>query len=185
MVMVKLFVGPTQLPMEGVMVMVAVTAETVGFVPVKVGVPPVPLAAKPIDVVEFVQAYVAPDGVLVKLTAPTLVPLQAIVLPIASTTGFGLIVISNSSGVALHPLAVAFTVMVPVIGVEELFVPVNDGMVAVEPLPPKPMAVLELSQVTDALAGITFTDVAETVELVQTVISEIADIVGVGLIVIE
>jgi hypothetical protein len=48
----------------GVTVIVDVMAAVVAFVAVNAGVFPLPLAAKPMAVLELVQVYVAPAGVL-------------------------------------------------------------------------------------------------------------------------
>jgi hypothetical protein len=52
---------------------------TIAVVPILVavneGISPEPLAAKPIDVLEFVQVKVAPVGVLAKFVAATEIPL--------------------------------------------------------------------------------------------------------------
>lgn len=62
----------------GVIVTVAVTGEVVLFVAVNGFISEVPLAARPILVVLFVQAYVVPDTGLVKFIAAVLVPLQTV-----------------------------------------------------------------------------------------------------------
>ena len=64
----------------GVTVIVAVIGAVVVLVAVKVGVLPLPEAAKPMAVLEFVQAKVAPAGVEVKAEAGTLAPLQTVML---------------------------------------------------------------------------------------------------------
>ncbi len=77
----------------GVTVTVAVTGFAVLFVPVNDGVFPIPLAASPIEGVEFVQVKVVPDVVLVNAEAATVVALQTIIFVGTITTGIGLIVI--------------------------------------------------------------------------------------------
>jgi hypothetical protein len=49
-------------------------------VAVKAGILPLPLAGKPIKVLEFVHAYVAPEGVLVKEVAGIVLPGQTVEL---------------------------------------------------------------------------------------------------------
>ena len=61
----------------GVTVMVAIKAVLPGFVTVKEGIFPVPLAARPIAGLSFIQLNVAP-AVPVKLTAFVVVPLHRI-----------------------------------------------------------------------------------------------------------
>ena len=77
----------------GVTVTVAVTGLAVLFVPVNDGVLPVPLAASPIEVLEFVHANVVPGVVLVKTPAATVDPLQTATFAGTTTTGVGLTVI--------------------------------------------------------------------------------------------
>ena len=76
----------------GVTITVAVTESAVLFVPVNEGVLPVPLAARPIAVLEFVHAKVVPDVVLVKAEAATVAVLQTIIFAGTSTIGVGLTV---------------------------------------------------------------------------------------------
>ena len=65
------------------------------FVAVNTGIFPVPDAAKPIEVLEFVQLYVVPDtlNVLANVTAVVLTPAHKDWLVIALTVGVGLTVI--------------------------------------------------------------------------------------------
>ena len=77
----------------GVTVTVDVTGLAVLFVPVKEGVFPVPLAARPIAALEFVHANVVPGVVLVKRPAATVAPLQTVTFAGTTTTGVGFIVI--------------------------------------------------------------------------------------------
>ena len=83
----------TALPVQpfkvGVIVMVAVIAAFVPFVAVKPGTFPVPGFPKPIAVLSFVQAYVAPDGVLVKFVAGTATPAQTVMSDGAVVVGTG------------------------------------------------------------------------------------------------
>ena len=69
---------PAQLLAVGVTVITPVIGEEVVFVPAKDEILPVPLAAKPIDVLVFDQLYVAPSTALPKLIADTLAPLHAV-----------------------------------------------------------------------------------------------------------
>jgi hypothetical protein len=72
--------------------MVEVIGADVALVAVKAGVFPVPLAARPIAVLELVQANVPPAGVLVKAEAATEVPAHAVMLAGTVTVGVGLTV---------------------------------------------------------------------------------------------
>ena len=63
---------------DGVTVMVPVTGALVAFNPVKEAILPDPLAAKPMDVVVFVQLNVVPATVPLKITAAVAVLLQIV-----------------------------------------------------------------------------------------------------------
>ena len=77
----------------GVTVTVDVTGLAVLFVPVNDGVLPIPLAASPIEGVEFVHANVVPGVVLVYAEAATVAPLHTVMFAGTTTTGAGFIVI--------------------------------------------------------------------------------------------
>ena len=68
---------------------VAVIAADVVFVAVNTGVFPVPLAAKPIAVFEFVHANIAPAGVLASADAATDAPLHTVMFVGGVTDGKG------------------------------------------------------------------------------------------------
>ena len=91
-------------------------------------------------------------------------------------------VISNNSGVAEQPFAVALTDTVPVIAARVLLVLKNVGMFPL-PDPANPMPVLELVHETVALLGVTTTDVVGIVTFSQSTISVIGVMTGVGLMV--
>jgi hypothetical protein len=74
---------------------------------------------------------------------------------------------------------VGVTVIVADIGVFPVFVAVNDEMFP-EPLPPKPIAVLEFVHVNVPPAGVLIKFVDETVPLLQTVIFAGIATIGVG-----
>lgn len=101
-VMVNVRTGPVQvtppLVNEAVTVMVAVTGTVVAFVAVKLAIFPVPLAARPMDMVLFVQLYVAPVVELVNVTA-VVVLLHNTLLATRSTVGVGFTVIVKVTGV--------------------------------------------------------------------------------------
>jgi hypothetical protein len=69
--------------------MVAVIGAVVALVAVNEGVFPVPLAAKPMAVLEFVHAKVAPAGVLEYEEAATVPPLQTVIFAGTVTVGLG------------------------------------------------------------------------------------------------
>ena len=77
----------------GVTVTVAVTGLGVILVPVKAGMFPVPLAARPILTSEFVHAKIVPGEVLVGTPSITFAPLQTVTFEGTTTIGVGFIVI--------------------------------------------------------------------------------------------
>ncbi len=76
----------------GVTVTVEVTGSAVLFVPEKEGVFPIPLAARPIVAIEFVQEKVAPGVVLVKFEVDIVTPLQTVISGGTAAIGVGLTV---------------------------------------------------------------------------------------------
>jgi hypothetical protein len=86
-------------------------------------------------------------------------------------------------GTALQPFALALMVTVPLIALLDVFVAVNAGTFPF-PEAPKPIAVFELDQFVVADAGNTLIVVWGTFPFSHAVISVIAEITGVGLIVI-
>jgi hypothetical protein len=82
--------------------MVPVIGAVPVLVPVNEGTLPVPLAVKPIAVLEFVHANVAPVGVLVKLCEAIVTPLQTAILAGVVIVGRGLTVIVPVA-VPTHP----------------------------------------------------------------------------------
>src|SRR5687768_11665254 len=84
---------------EGVTVTVAVTGVVPLLTAVKAAIFPVPLAARPTDVVLFVQLKTVPATALVKLTAVVVAPAQTDWLVTAFTDGVGFAVMVNVIGV--------------------------------------------------------------------------------------
>jgi hypothetical protein len=76
-------------PSVGVTVIVEVIGDAVALVAVNPGVPPVPLAARPIAVLEFVQLKVAPAGVLTNVLAAMAVPAHTAIFGSGVAVGFG------------------------------------------------------------------------------------------------
>ena len=78
--MVNVSATPAQPFADGVTVIVAVTGALDVFVAVNAAILPEPLAAKPIEAVVFVQAYVVPNtlNVLAKVTALVVALLQSV-----------------------------------------------------------------------------------------------------------
>jgi hypothetical protein len=84
--------------------MVAVTGAAVALVPTKDAMLPVPLAARPIDGVLFVQLYtiVPPVVGLLNVTAATDAPLHTVWLATAFTVAVGFTVIVKVIGVPVQ-----------------------------------------------------------------------------------
>ena len=76
----------------GVTVIVPEIGAAVVLVPTKLAMFPVPLAARPIAVLLFVQLYTVPVVAPVKVTAATLEPRHTVWLATAFTVGVGLTV---------------------------------------------------------------------------------------------
>ena len=74
--MVNVIGKPPQVAEEGVTVIVAFTAVLPGLMAVKAAIFPVPLAAKPIEVLLFVQLNVVPLTGPVKFIAAVVAPLH-------------------------------------------------------------------------------------------------------------
>ena len=91
-VIVYVDAGPVQPFKVGVTVMVAVIGDVVLLLAVMPGTFPLPLAESPIAVLELVQVYNAPDGVLLKLEGGMVAPEHTLKLAGTFTTGNGLTV---------------------------------------------------------------------------------------------
>lgn len=133
-VIVKVLATPTQPAAEfGVTVIVAVTAVGVLFTATKLGIFPVPEAAKPILGVLFVQLYVTVPVVgLLKVMAVVDCPAHSVWLATVLTTAVGFTVIVNVMAVPGQPAATGVTVMVAVTGALVVFVAVK---LAIFPVP--------------------------------------------------
>ena len=136
--MVKFSGVPTQPLAVGVTVIVATTGAMPGFVAVKDGILPLPLAGSPIDGSLFAQAKVVPPTGLVKPIAVVVAPLQYATLATGLTVAVGFTVIVNVSGVPGQLLAVGVTVIVATTGATPRFVAVKDGILPL-PLAASPM----------------------------------------------
>ena len=174
--------GPVQGVIDGVTVIVAVIGVAVMLVPTNEGTLPEPPAARPIAVLELVQVNVAPAGVLEKVLAGMVAPEQTIMSVTGFTTGFGLTVIVNVSGIPGQgfPATVGVTVTVEVIGVLPGLVAINAGTLP-EPLAPRPMAVFELVQVYVAPTGVLVKVFIGTVAPAQTGMFASGLTIGLGL----
>ena len=112
----------------GVTVIVAITGVIPVFVVAKLGILPLPDAARPIDGVSFVQSKVVPFKLLVKGIVPLAMPLHFTRLVIELTLGRGLTVILNVLDKPVQLLAAGVTVTVAITGVKPVLIAVNDGM---------------------------------------------------------
>jgi len=115
---------------------------------------PLPLAAKPIAVLEFVHEKVAPVGELVKLLMLIGTPGQTAILFICVTIGAGYTVIVKLMGVPGHPLSDGVTIIVPVIFAPVLFAGAFQLGIFPVPLVAKPIAALEFVHEKAAPVGI-------------------------------
>jgi hypothetical protein len=122
----------------GVTVIVAVTADEVVFTAVKEAIFPLPLAARPIDGVLFVQLNVVPATGLPNVIAVVAVPAQSVWLATAFTVAVGFTVMVNVFAAPVQPFAVGVTVIVAVTGALVVFTPLNEGIFPV-PLAARPM----------------------------------------------
>lgn len=104
---------------------------------------PVPEAAKPMRVFEFVHESVAPATLLESGTLIGSVG-QKLTLAIAATTGSGLIVIVNATAGPTHRVFVAVTVIVATIAAPEIFTGAVYPAMFPELLAGRPIAILSL-----------------------------------------
>ena len=89
--------------------MVAVMGDAPVLVAVKEGILPLPLAARPIDVLLFVHANVAPEGVLLKVLPGTEAPSQTLLSEGAVATGIGFTVTFTVPAGLVQPETVTVT----------------------------------------------------------------------------
>ena len=181
-VMVKSCADPAQLP-DAVTVIVATTTALVVLVAVNAAMFPLPDAARPIDVLLFVQLNGAP--VPVKLMAEVVPLLHKAWLPGLLTVPPGLTVIVNVETGPKQLLACGVTVNTPLIGDAPALVAVNDAIAAPEPLAPIPIPVLLLTHVKVVPATLLPKDSVLVFALLHTLCDVCdTDIIGVGLTVI-
>lgn len=171
---------PVQLFAVAVIETIAVTGLDPALIAVKGGISPVPLAARPMDGLEFVHVKVAPDVGLVSGVPATAIPLHNEIFAGTLTTGDGFTVIVYVEGIPLQFATEGVTVIVATTGAVPVLIALKEGML---PLPPAPMPMegLLLVQVNDPPAGTLEKLVAATVLVLQTVISAGTSAVGVGL----
>ena len=149
--------------------MMAVAVALVVFIAVNEGISPVPLTAKPMEVLLLVQIK------LVAATAPVkFIALVGAVLHIAwlagwATLGVGFTVIVKNLALPGQPLAVGVTVINPVAGKIPVLTPVKDGIFPL-PLAARPIEVLSLVQLKPVPLTEPEKFIAPIVALPQTVI---------------
>lgn len=139
MTIVNVNAMPMQVPMTGVTLMVAVCwVLTPAAIKLR---SPVPVAARPMAGLEFVQLKVAP-AVPVK-AAMTLAFAQATILLTGFTVGAGVTVMVKFCWVPVQPFAAGVTVKLPVVGAPTL---AAIKLMFPVPLAPSPIAILEFVQ---------------------------------------
>ena len=174
---------PTQLFAVGVTVIVDVTIADVLLLAVKDAIFPEPDAARPMEVVVFVQLFMLLDTELVNATAPVAAVLHTVWLVIADTIGVGFTPIVNVCGLPAQLFAFGVTVIVPVTRAFELFVVVKPAMLP-EPEPANPIDVALFTQSNEVPLTEPLNVIAEVLAVLQTVWLVIAATVGVGFTVI-
>jgi len=155
-VMVKVFAGPGQVTppfvKEGVTVMLALTGDPVELVAIKGEMFPVPLAAKPMLVLLFVQVYVVlpPVFTVVNVIKDVLEPLQTTWLSGWTTWPNGLtVIVKVSDGPAQLTIPIVYvgvTVIVAITGSVVVFTAGNEAM---SPFPDEANPILGVSFVQE------------------------------------
>jgi hypothetical protein len=174
---------PLQVFAEAVTAIVATTGAFVPFAAVNEEMLPAPLAARPIEVVLFVQVYVAPDTALLKDNAGVLAALHTTRLDGKVTAGVGLNVIVKFCGRPTQLLAEGVTETVATTGLLVALIAVKEDILPA-PLRPRPMDDVVLFQVKEVPDTGPPNVKAGTTALLQTVCADGKITVGVGLAVI-
>ena len=128
MVIVKVLGVPRQPFAFGVTVMFAIIGDITILVVVKLGMFPLPVAAKPIEVLSFVQSKVVPATLPEKGIGPLAAPLHLTRLVIVFTVGVGFTVMVNVLDEPEQLFADGVTVIVAIIGVVPVFIAVKKGI---------------------------------------------------------
>jgi len=186
-VMVKVVEAPVQVTpafvKEGVTVMVATTGAVPAFRVVNEAMLPVPLAARPIAGVLFVQLNTVPVAAPEKVTAAVVVPAQRTWLATALTVGVGFTVMVNvrvpSGQVTPLFVNVADTVIVATTGAAPVFTAVKEAMSPV-PLAPRPIKGVLFVQVNTVPGTVPVKPTAAVALPLQAVWLAGWSIVGVG-----
>jgi hypothetical protein len=145
------------------------------------GMLPVPLAAIPIAVFEFVHVNVPPPGILLKFAVGIVLPLQTAISAGTFTVGVGFTVIVKLVEVPMHP-RVGVTVMVAVFGELDVLIAVKLAMFPV-PLDASPIVEFVFVQVKVAPPGTLTKLMAGITSPLQTEMFEMAVVVGDGIMV--
>ena len=152
-VIVNVRAVPGQIPSAGVTVIVAIALTLPLLTAVKAGISPLPLAARPIEGLLFVQLKVVPLTVPVNAIAFVVAPLHNSWFAGWVTLGIGFTVIENVSGVPVQVKCVGVTVIIAVTGVLPVLIAVNAPMFPV-PLAAKPIEGLSLVQLKTVPGGV-------------------------------
>ena len=180
---VKLVDDPVQPLDVGVTVIVATSSIVPVFVTANDVIVPLPAAARPILIFEFVQLYVVPLTAPLNVTVVVDPLLHTTWLDGVTTVGVGCTVIVKLVDAPVQPLAVGVTVIVATWSVVPLFTAVNDAILPV-PLPARLILVLlfvqlyvvpltaplKVTAVVDPLLHTTWLDGVTTVGVGCTVI---------------
>lgn len=177
--MVKVVVDPAHPFADGVTVIVAVVGVAPLLTAVKLAISPRPAAARPIEVLSFVQLNCVPATVPVKRAAFVVLPLQSTWLATAATVGVGLTVMVNVLDVPVQPFADGVTVIVATTGVVPVFTAVK---LAISPLPEaaKPIEVLSFVQLYNVPPTAPVNDTVAVEALLQITWLLITATVGIG-----
>jgi hypothetical protein len=136
--MVKTCAGPGQLFASGVTMIVAVTGALVKLIAVNDGISPLPLAAKPMEILSLVQLKMVPLTDPAKFIALVAASLHKTWLAGCTTSGVGFTVMVKLCAGPVQLFASGVTMMVAVTGALVILTAVNDGIFPV-PLAAKPM----------------------------------------------
>jgi hypothetical protein len=136
---------PVQPAADGVTVIFAAVATVPELIAVNEEMPPVPLDARPIDVLSLVQLYAVPLMAPLKPIEAVDDPLHTDWLDTVATVGVGLTLIVNDVAAPEQPAADEVTVIFAVISDVVVFIAVNAAM-SPAPLDARPIDVLSLVQ---------------------------------------
>ncbi len=184
-VMVNVFGNPGQLSAVGFTVIVETIGVEPKFVAVNDGISLLSASVdKPIATFEFVQSNTVFGVRLSKTTGLLNSPLQSSWSSGLATTGVGFTVIVKLTSAPGQPLALDLTVMFATIDVSALLIALKEGILSPEPELPRFGKVISLFQIKSVAAGTPIKLISGVSVLLQTDISLIGSIFGVGFTVI-